>query len=85
MIKLRSIFGWLKSHTAKMKSMREWKAEKTKRDNKHIVEAYFQAFLDESQRSKDRKLKEKGIQKSVISKFFTLWANELNSRRRFSL
>ena len=83
MIKLRSIFAWLKDHAAKMKSIREWKVQKIKKEDKQIVETYFQALLHEFERGKYCKSKEKGIQKSVASKFFTLWANELNSRSSF--
>lgn len=83
LMKIRSIFNWLKTKSLKMKNFKAWNERRIKKGDKYILSHYFEQFFEEFQNSKQRKKTEKKIEKSIFGKFFTLWAYELNSRRKF--
>lgn len=80
--KVRSIFAWLKDHTNKMKNFRDWNDKRTSLEDGVLVKNYFDHLKEEFEISRQRKQKEKVIEKSIIKKFLTLWVFELNSRSK---
>lgn len=83
MVKLKLIFGWLKSFTNKMKNLKNWQQKKVHKEEKSITRKYFERFFEEFEKSKQRKRTEKKIEKTIMGKFLTMWVFEMNSRRNF--